>query len=569
MKKTLTIITCFFACLISTRAQTLFSMTAEGGSHGFGVIFSYDPATSTYKKVLDFDSTNGSYPYGKLMLASNGKLYGMTTRGGSDDDGVLFSFDPVSSILTKLLDFDYTNNGGAPVSNFAETPDGKLYGMTSQGGSAGSGVIFSLELSSSIYTKLLDFNNDNGNAPNGGFIIGNDGKLYGMTSYGGTNDAGVIFSYEPLSSTFTKLKDFDYFSNGGHPGGNLLQASDGKLYGMTYDGGSSQFGVVFAFDPATSNYTNLKDFEYNDTNLINGAYPFGSLIQARNGNLYGMTPDGGEGSGVLFSIDPSTSAFTKFRDFNNISGSHPYGDLFQAGDGKLYGMTLDGGSSDLGVIFSFDPVSSVYTQLKDFGGVDGARPYIGSAFIAIPVAGPVPVTMVNFSGINKGNTNQLAWKVENEFLNYYELQRSNDGRNFKDIAQIKANGNNGYNYSDPVAGGISSLYYYRLKSVDKDGNFKYSAILKIRKDLNGFLVVVSPNPFRNNLTMNIESPVQDNAVLLLTDLNGKSLFRENRLLFPGSNVIEINKVARLSKGTYLLEIITSQKNQVIKVIKAN
>ena len=63
-----------------------------------------------------------------------------------------------------------------------------------------------------------------------------------------------------------------------------MQASDGKLYGMTTDGGSNGHGVIFSFDPSTSIYTKLKDFDG-----LNGCGPYGSLMQASDGKLYGMT----------------------------------------------------------------------------------------------------------------------------------------------------------------------------------------------------------------------------------------------------------------------------------------
>ena len=63
-----------------------------------------------------------------------------------------------------------------------------------------------------------------------------------------------------------------------------MQASDGKLYGMTTNGGSSGYGVIFSFDPSSSTYTKLKDFDN-----TNGANPYGSLMQASDGKLYGMT----------------------------------------------------------------------------------------------------------------------------------------------------------------------------------------------------------------------------------------------------------------------------------------
>ena len=178
----------------------------EGGSNGLGVIFSFDPSSSTYTKLKDFDGNNGANPYGSLLQASDGKLYGMTHEGGAN--GVIFSFDPSSSTFTKLKDFDSTN-GANPYGSLMQASDGKLYGMTPGGGSNNAGVIFSFDPSSSTYTKLKDFDGTNGSSPVGSLMQASDHKLYGMTSGGGSNNTGVIFSFDPSSSTYTKLKDFD------------------------------------------------------------------------------------------------------------------------------------------------------------------------------------------------------------------------------------------------------------------------------------------------------------------------------------------------------------------------
>ncbi len=76
---------------------------------------------------------------------------------------------------------------------------------------------------------------------------------------------GVIFSFDRSTSTYTKLKDFDYFNDAGPfgngPFGTFIQASDGKLYGMTNGGGSSDAGVIFSSDPSSSTYTKLRDLQ--------------------------------------------------------------------------------------------------------------------------------------------------------------------------------------------------------------------------------------------------------------------------------------------------------------------
>jgi uncharacterized repeat protein (TIGR03803 family) len=248
MKKTILCIICFFAGIFSIQAQTLYGTTSGGGNDGGGTISKFIPATNNLTVAKSFDSF-AARPTGSLIQAHNGKLYGMTHGGGTSDRGVIFSFDPSSSTFTKLKDFDWTN-GAYPRGGLVQASNGKLYGMTTYGGSISAGVIFSFDPSSSTYTKLKDFDGTNGGDPYGSLMQASDGKLYGMAG-GGSNGVGVIFSFDPSSSTFTKLKDFDE-TNGSFPTGSLIQASDGKLYGMTNSGGSygyqnynHGYGVIF------------------------------------------------------------------------------------------------------------------------------------------------------------------------------------------------------------------------------------------------------------------------------------------------------------------------------------
>ena len=354
----------------------LYGMTPGGGVYNKGVLFQYDPATSTYAKKLDFNGTvNGSSPQGSLIQGTDGKLYGMTGAGGTYSLGVLFQYDPATSIYTKKLDFNGAANGSNPNGSLMQASDGKLYGMTPQGGANSMGVLFQYDPATSTYTKKLDFNGAaNGSYPYGSLIQATDGKLYGMTSGGGVNSVGVLFQYDPTTISYNKKFDFDGTVNGSSPLGSLMQASDGRLYGMTYDGGASNVGIIFQYDPATSTYTKKIDFNGNGAN---GLYPWGSLMQASDGKLYGMTNDGGvNNAGVLFQYDLTTSIYNKKIEFNGATnGRNPYGSLMQASDGKLYGMTKLGGTNNLGVIFQYDLATNTYIKKFDFDGtVNGSNP---------------------------------------------------------------------------------------------------------------------------------------------------------------------------------------------------
>jgi uncharacterized repeat protein (TIGR03803 family) len=352
----------------------LYGMTYQGGSNNAGVLFQYDPATSNYTKKLDFaGATNGAYPCGSLMQASDGKLYGMTAFGGSSGNGVLFQYDPATSSYTKKLDFAGATNGAQPAGSLMQASDGKLYGMNQNGGANNVGVLFQYDPATSTYTKKLDFGTTNGVSPLGSLMEANDGKLYGMTLGGGANNMGVLFQYDAATSSFTKKLDFAGATNGANPCGSLMQASDGKLYGLTRNGGTNNVGVLFQYDPATSTYTKNLDF----AGAINGSNSEGSPMQASDGKLYGMTRYGGANNvGVLFQYDLATSTYTKKFDFAGVTnGVNPFGSLMQANDGKLYGMTYQGGSSNTGVLYQYDPATSNYTKKLDFAGAtNGANP---------------------------------------------------------------------------------------------------------------------------------------------------------------------------------------------------
>src|SRR5436190_13334184 len=86
-----------------------------------------------------------------------------------------------------------------------------------------------------------------------------NGKLYGMTNVGGTNNLGVIFSYDITASQYSVVYNFDG-ANGSNPQRTVTQASNGMLYGTTNSGGLYGQGAAFKFDIATNTYTKIMDF---------------------------------------------------------------------------------------------------------------------------------------------------------------------------------------------------------------------------------------------------------------------------------------------------------------------
>ncbi len=383
----------FFACIIAGSAMAqvqhqLWGMTTRGGQNADGVIFKTD-ASGNYEMVkMSFspDGPNNTDAYGSLMLASDGNLYGMTWYDGTNGDGTIFSYDPRTSSYTNRYSFVSMTEGRWPQGGSLIQVGGLLYGMTTAGGSADDGVIFTFDPVSNTYTKKAEFTGTaNGNFPYGSLLLATDGKLYGMTSMGGLNDDGVLFQYDPAGNTITVKVQFDGAAKGSVPYGSLMQATDGKIYGMTSQGGANGYGVMFQFNPVTGNFTNLWDFD-----LTTGAFPYGSLIQATGGDLYGLTSAGGaSNAGVLFRVVAGTHAPNVVFSFDSSpNGDTPLASLLQATDGNLYGMTSMGGAetgpASLGMMFQYNPGTKVFTNKFNFAGNNGSNPEYTS-LIEIPV----------------------------------------------------------------------------------------------------------------------------------------------------------------------------------------
>lgn len=300
----------------------IYGVTYFGGIDNEGVLFSFDRSTGTYAVLHDFYIWDGNYPSCNLIECSNGVIYGTTELGGINGGGTIFSFNPITNMHVKLYDMPDSTGRGC-TGSLVESNSGILYGLAQGGGMYNDGVIFSYDILSNSYTKIFDFDSINGKYPYGSLIQASNGKLYGMTNQGGASNLGVLFSFDPVGNSFNKLYDF-VSATGSYPESSLVQASNGKLYGTTTFGGSYNLGTIFSYDLVNNSHLNLYNFDY----LINGGLPSGSLIEASDGKLYGMAL-GGPGNGVVFNYDISNNSYSKVFDVTNIYASAPHGDLIE------------------------------------------------------------------------------------------------------------------------------------------------------------------------------------------------------------------------------------------------
>jgi uncharacterized repeat protein (TIGR03803 family) len=133
--------------------------------------------------------------------------------------------------------------------------------------------------------------------------------VYGTASSGGANDRGTLFSMTTNGSNFTVLHTFSDLNNnsdnddGAYPMG--IAASNGVLYGVTANGGSTDNGVAYSINADGSHFAVLHEFSgislFNPHTNYDGAYPEGPPVLAGN-TLYGTAEQGGTGNGTVFSL---------------------------------------------------------------------------------------------------------------------------------------------------------------------------------------------------------------------------------------------------------------------------
>ncbi|NVK66566.1 MAG: T9SS type A sorting domain-containing protein [Flavobacteriales bacterium] len=362
--------------LIEVSNGVFYGTTRYGGmaSMDLGTLFEYNSTTDVFEVKFTFDGTaNGSRPHCSLIKATDGKLYGTTKEGGMNNEGTLFQYDHLTETFTKVLDFESYHHGKTPLGEVVQAPNGLLYGTTFEGGMNNLGVLFEWNPNSNSYTKKVDFNGlENGENPVESPFLASNGKFYGLTASGGLNDRGVLYEWDPNLELLTKKYDFSTAS-GYFPLGNLVEANNGKLYGLTGYGGAADFGVLFEYDLNTNTYTIKAEFDG-----TNGQYPSGgSLVELQNNVLYGMTTLGGTNNkGVLFKYNMVSETLTKISDFDGATtGGLPFSSLTkQTINDKVYGTTFNGGSSDLGTIFEFDLTTETLNSIYDFSTNSGHSP---------------------------------------------------------------------------------------------------------------------------------------------------------------------------------------------------
>jgi uncharacterized repeat protein (TIGR03803 family) len=363
-----------YAALVQGLDGSLYGTTSSGGEYGFGTVFAITTA-GTLTTIYNFpqaETPNG------LLQAVNGNFYGTTQSGGTGtygNGGTVFEIT-TGGTLTTIHNFCSVANcadGSEPIGNLVQAANGDIYGTTYAGGTggAGGGTLFQIT-PAGAFTTVASLGR--AGLPES-LVLATSGDLYF------TGNGGYLYQFSPATG---KLETVTRGSTGFTSANTLIQASNGDLYGVSTWGATPNTGILFELTPegaATVIFSTLGNV-------------YGAMVEATDGNIYGLSynwsgylcgPDmaSSSGCGSIFSATPAGSVNPGLYKFctQNIEPDCPaYGPigLIQATDGNLYGVTRGGDNLTVGgsTVFKLSVGLGPFVETLQLSGKVGASVYI-------------------------------------------------------------------------------------------------------------------------------------------------------------------------------------------------
>lgn len=494
--------------LVLLTGGELLGATSSGGLNGGGTLYRMQKDGSLFTVTHHFQEGNGIHNhFGKSLYSKSGYIYGIfgaldlnlpynvslfrVNLIGTDFTAIqspsgtpkselsnivehndrlyLMNLHPLYSVMEHVPFGNSTSTGGliehtSLTGPIAVSTDGKLYGTFVRTSPEFTTGVFSL--SPPFFNGLPIFNieatfKDLGVGTNAFHIVqGKDNAVYGLTSDGGANDSGTLFSID--SEGVHRVRDLYYAEN---LGTNIIDGGDGNIYGVALQPGgpagtiyrvkkdgtdfqekyvtahffrsvtglvhtreneiialtegrvqSPSMGYLFKFKPNLAGIQTIFNFSREK-----GYVPLGDLIQADDGFLYSTTSLGGlYRNGVIFKVLPDGTGYVKIHEFSGVDGRYPEGGVVEDDNGNLYGATTEGGAHNQGVIYKIKKDGTDFTIIFEFDGTIASKPY-GSLVLHENYL---------FGATGKDSNNSLAFRINTDGTEFTPVLRGGNPRLF-------------------------------------------------------------------------------------------------------------------------------------------
>lgn len=194
------------------------------------------------------------------------------------------------------------------------------------------------------------------------------------------------------------------------------------------------------------------------------------------------------------------------------------------------------------------------------------NPWSITSVVPFTAVSSVPVTWMFVKAQVANNKTLVSWATAQESnTRKFEIEHSKDGRSFSKVGEVAAAGNSSTirNYSLTHAQPVSGFNYYRIKQIDLDGQFKYSAVVTVLKREDILQTLVAPNPVKDVLHI-VEPKDVYVATAEIYTISGSLLMRKTI-----KNDVQVYSlpVSNLTRGNYILKITYKSESKTYKFIK--
>lgn len=326
---------------------------------------------------------------------------------------------------------------------------------------------------------------------------------------------------------------------------NLTIAASTKRLTIRINAQSGDGNSFLTFDDlsvstATKHYTSSCNAAPVATNAN-----FGSIGYATySGTLVGKATDANNET-MTFAVDTlPASAGTLVLNSNGTFTFTPFGN-FAGGDVKFTYYVTDKG---------YDPL----------------RSNVATVSINFPAKAALPVVLSNFAGSVAAGKAQLTWSVtQNEEGNYFQVEKSTDGKTFTAVAVVMNTSKSGaetYAYTDASQNGA---VYYRLKVVNKSAAFFYSRTIALQEagEAKANNLTLLQNPVSTTLSFSYKAVANGTSAVNVYTMSGVKVYSTSLTVRAGVNQTSLNLDNRLTTGAYILEIVSGTDRSLAKLIK--
>jgi hypothetical protein len=223
------------------------------------------------------------------------------------------------------------------------------------------------------------------------------------------------------------------------------------------------------------------------------------------------------------------------------------------------------------------PGTGIGTNSVVQNGVSNSKGYVTSDWVSnfspftlgtSVINNPLPVVLLNFKAYPNTENVKLSWATVNERnSDYFEVERSLDGKNFVSIGKVKATGESkvalSYSLVDAAPGSIN---YYRLNTVDKDYQHTYSKVIIVYfdgKQSSSSSIEVFPNPF-DGTSLFLQTDLPAPITISFTNILGIHICEET--LDTNEGLIKVTPKTKLSPGTYIMTLRSANRTSQLKIV---